>query len=185
MPNRTRDSSILALQGSLQRPLRWLGVLGAIPFVITVLVLGVMTASSSAGHPAPPLLLLAVIPAAVLIGHWLLMRRVRGVGASVAHGELVVNTGLSTKRIALAQLRKHGLRVIDLRERTEFKPWLRTMGTSLPGLAAGWFRLRNGQRALCLLLERDRVSYLRSDEDNMTLLLSLREPEILRALLER
>jgi len=185
MPNTTNGSSMLALQGSLQRPLRWLGVLGAIPFVITVLVLGVMTARSSAGQPVPPLLLLVVIPAAVLIGHWLIMRRLRGVGVSVAGGELVVNTGLRTKRIALAPLRKHGLRVIDLRERTEFKPWLRTMGTSLPGLAAGWFRLRNGQRALCLLLERDRVSCLRSDEDDVTLLLSLRDPDVLRALLER
>jgi Bacterial PH domain len=176
---------MLALQGSLQRPLRWFGVLCAIPFVITVVVLGVVTARGSSGHPAPPLLLLVLIPAAVLIGHLLLMRRLHRIGVSVADGELVVNTGLSTKRIALTQLRKHGLRVIDLRERTEFKPWLRIMGTSLPGLASGWFRLRNGQRALCLLLERDRVSYLRSDEDNTTLLLSLREPDVLRALLER
>jgi hypothetical protein len=176
---------MLALQGSLRRPLRWFGVLGAIPFVITVLVLGVMTARSSAGHPAPPLLLLALIPAVVLIGHLLLMRRFRGIGVSVAGGELVVDTGMSTKRIALVQLRKHGLRVIDLRERTDLEPWLRTMGTGLPGLAAGWFRLRNGQRALCLLLERDHVTYLRSDEDDVTLLLSLREPKMLRALLER
>ena len=176
---------MLALQGSLQRPLRWLGVFGAIPFVIVVVVLGVVTARGSTEHSAPPLLVLMLIPAAVLIGHWLLMRRLHRIGVSVADGELVVNTGLSTKRIALAQLRKHGLRIVDLRERTELKPWLRTMGTSLPGLAAGWFRLRNGQRALCLLLERDHVSYLRSDEDNVTLLLSLREPQTLRALLER
>ena len=47
------------------------------------------------------------------------------------------------------------------------------------------FRLRNGEKAVCLLPERRRVCYLRSDADNLSLLLSLAEPENLRALLER
>lgn len=41
------------------------------------------------------------------------------------------------------------------------------------------------KKAVCLLLERRRVCYLRSDDDNLSLLLSLAEPEKLRALLER
>jgi len=71
-----------------------------------------------------------------------------------------------------------------LSERTELKPVLKLWGTSLPGFAGGRFRLRNGETAICLLLDRTRVSYLRSD-DGMAVLLSLKEPEQLRALLQR
>jgi len=178
-------SHSLALAGSLERPLRWLTWLSTIPFAITVAVLGVVAAHAGPKQAPAPLLLLVVIPAAVLAAQLVLLRSIRQVGLSVAAGELVVNTGLGTKRIALANLRKHGLRVVNLRERTELKPWLRTRGTGVPGLSAGWFRLRNGERAVCLLLDGERVSYLRSDADNLSLLLSVRDPEALRALLER
>jgi hypothetical protein len=55
----------------------------------------------------------------------------------------------------------------------------------MPGLSTGWFRLRNGEKAVCLVTDRHRVSYLRSDADNMSLLLSLQNPEALKARLER
>jgi hypothetical protein len=55
----------------------------------------------------------------------------------------------------------------------------------LPGFVSGWFRLRNGEKAICVLLDHRRVSHLRSDADNLTLLLSLAEPDRLRSSLER
>jgi hypothetical protein len=93
-----------------------------------------------------------------------------------------VNTGLGRKRVPLSRLRAAGLRVVDLGERTELRPWLRLWGTGLPGFRAGWYRLRNGEKAVCLLLDRQRVSYLRSD-DGLSLLLSLERPDDLRALI--
>jgi len=179
------DLTPLPLAGSLERPLRWLYVLSALPLVISIAVLAVVAMRSGNAQAGPSLPLLVAIPAIVLLAQLLLVRSIRRVGASIGGGELVLNTGLGTKRIALAHLRKRGVRVIDLATHAELKPWLRTMGTGLPGLAAGWFRLRNGERALCLLTTRERVAYLRSDEDNLSLLLSLRDPEMLRALLER
>ena len=184
MGDSRRDMQNLALDGSLDRPLRWLGVLGAIPFAITVGVLA-FVALRMPQSAAPPLGLLVLIPGLVLAAHLLLVRRIGRVGVRVSADALIVDAGLSTRRIPLADLRRHGLRVVDLRERTDLQPWLRTMGTGLPGLSAGWFRLRNRERALCLLLQRERVCYLRSDADNVSLLLSLREPERLRALLAR
>jgi len=173
----------LPLAGSLQRPLRWLYLLSTIPLAIVVAVLVVLVLRG--GSAQPPSFLLIVIPLSVLLAQWLLVRGMRRVGASVERGELILDTGLGRKRIALAHLRGHGMHVVDLGARTDLKPWLRTMGTGLPGLAAGWFRLRNGERALCLLTSRERVAYLRSDVDNLSLLLSLRNPDALRALLER
>jgi len=102
----------------------------------------------------------------------------------VENGELVIVTGMGTKKIALAHLRARGLDVVDLRRRGEFVPRIRVWAASMPGLSAGWFTLRNGEKAFCLITEQDRVSYLRSATDNVSLLLSLENPEQLIALLQ-
>ncbi len=108
---------------------------------------------------------------------------IRRSGVRVEQDTLVVNTGTGSKRIAFTALRAHGLRVVDLSEHAELKPAIKLWGTGLPGFAGGWFKLRNGDKAVCLLLDRHRVSWLRSDNDRLTLLLSLANPDQLRKLL--
>ncbi|RYD15835.1 MAG: hypothetical protein EOP90_07205 [Lysobacteraceae bacterium] len=61
---------------------------------------------------------------------------------------------------------------------------MRTWGIGLPGLSSGWFRLRNGDRALCVLTDRGRTTVLRA-RDGTRLLLSLADPSPLREALER
>jgi hypothetical protein len=136
--------------------------------------------------PAFMPLVILLAPAIIAITTLVVIRSLRRAGVSVDQGELVVTIGIGrAKRVRLSSLRARGLQIVDLNERRELRPMLRTWGTSLPGFSAGWFRLRNGEKAVCMLLDRHRVSYLRSDEDNLSLLLSLAEPEKLRALLER
>jgi hypothetical protein len=60
------------------------------------------------------------------------------------------------------------------------KPWLRTWGIGLPGLASGWFRLRNKGKALCVLTGRERVTVLKAD-DGTWVLLSLADTAALRS----
>ena len=175
----------LALSGSLKRPLTWFAVLSTIPFVIAVAILFAVTQHVPNTRAAPPLALSIAVPAIILLVQLVLILRMRGVSVAVGGGDLLVNSGLGSQRIALSNLRKHGLRVIDLRARVELRPFVRTMGAGLPGLSSGWFRLRNGERALCILFGRERVAYLRSDADNLSLLLSLKKPEELQALIER
>jgi hypothetical protein len=114
-----------------------------------------------------------------------LMRLISRAQAYIENGELVMITGVGKKRIALANLRKHGLTVVDLNQRTALIPRLRLWGASMPGLNAGWFKLRNGEKAVCLITLQNRVSYLRSDADNLSLLLSLQNPDALKAMIER
>jgi len=175
----------LALAGSLRKPLLWLLALTGFPFLVMLvaltLVLTRLAPGSTAHLPAAALL----APVIILFAVFWLARSLLRAGASIDQGELVVNTGLGRKRIALSRLRAQGLHVVDLNERSELRPFIRTWGTGLPGFAGGWFRLRNGEKAVCVVLDRSRVSYLRSADDNLSILLSLAEPEKLRALLER
>jgi hypothetical protein len=174
----------LALNGSLQQAQRWLIALMGLPLVgvVVALVFGYTHAASAARTPM--LFAAATAPLVILLATAMILRSLKRAGVSVDQGELVVRPGIGSKRIELSALRSHGLSIVDLRERTELKPVLKLWGTSLPGFAGGRFRLRNGDSAICLLLDRSRVSYLRSD-DGMAVLLSLKEPEQLRALLQR
>ena len=175
----------LELSGSIGKPLLVLLVLMAIPLLIGGIALTFAQGHSSrpptGSLPAIVLLAPAIVVITAIVGAFLLARA----NVRVEHGVLVVNTGFGRQRVALASLRKHGLKVVDLHERDELKPARKTMGAGLPGFYGGWFRLRNGESAVCLVLDQHRVCYLRSDEQNLSLLLSLQHPETLRALIDR
>lgn len=67
-------------------------------------------------------------------------------------------------------------RRIDWTMMPELTPRRRTMGTGLPGYQAGWFRLRNGTRALLYLTDRSKAVYVPTTE-GYALLVSPSEPD--------
>jgi len=180
-----RTARSLPLAGSTRGPPLFLAALMIVPIIGIVAALGALHLSPAAASirlPFPEaVLIVPLLLGALTLWMW---RSLSRAGVRVESGDLIVDTGLGSKRVALQRLRAAGLRVVDLNERTELKPRWRTWGTSLPGFHSGWFRLRNGEKAVCLLLDRRRVSYLRSD-DGLSLLLSLERPDELRALIER
>lgn len=66
--------------------------------------------------------------------------------------------------------------VVDLRTNRELQPTLRTNGIGMPGYAAGWFRLRKGEKALLFVTDPSRVIYLPTRE-GYSVLMSVTEPE--------
>ena len=67
---------------------------------------------------------------------------------------------LSGRFIPKEQLRLDAARRVDLDQTTELRPRVRTWGTGLPGYQSGWFRLRNGERALVYLTDRRKAVYV-------------------------
>ena len=72
--------------------------------------------------------------------------------------------------------------IVDLGESTDYAPRRRTFGTGLPGYASGWFRLRNGEKALAYLTRRDAVLYLPTSLGYSLLLSADRPQELLASL---
>ena len=171
----------LALSGSRGKPMLWLAGLMAIPLLLVV-AFGADHAHMHGATPGNAQRIAIVLVCVVAVLILLLMSRAN---VRVDQGALIVNTSVGTKRIPLANLRAHGLHLVNFGTHPELRPVVKLWGTGLPGFAGGWFKLRNGDKAVCLLLDRHGIAYLRSDEDKLTLLLSLAEPEKLRALLER
>lgn len=75
-------------------------------------------------------------------------------------------------------------RILDLHKKSDLAPRRRTFGTGLPGYAAGWFKLRNGEKALVYLSRSTDVAYVPTT-DGYSLLLSVDNPHMFIDTLER
>ncbi len=80
------------------------------------------------------------------------------------------------RQIPFTQLDVSAARILDLNRNSQYLPKRRTLGTGLPGYASGWFRLRNGDKALLYLTSRESVVYLPTT-DGYVLLLSIDNAE--------
>ena len=54
----------------------------------------------------------------------------------------------------------HEARRVDFSVTPELVPARRTLGTGLPRYQSGWFRLKNGEKALLYLTDRSRAVYI-------------------------
>ena len=88
------------------------------------------------------------------------------------------------REIPLSHLNVAGARILNLTKRSEYSPARRTRGTGLPGYNSGWFRLRNGEKALLYLTHYHDVVYVPTSE-GFSLLLSVEEPQKFMEALQR
>ena len=116
----------------------------------------------------------------ILIGVTLLMvltaRGARGSTFELSEAGLRIRGDVYGQFIATAELRGRDARIVALAVSTELSPQARTAGTAVPGYHAGWFRLRNREKALLYLTARDRAVYVPTTRE-YSLLLSPEDPE--------
>ena len=95
-----------------------------------------------------------------------------------AAGGLDLTTTFYRQRLSLGELCIDRARVVDLAERTEFTPLLKTNGLSLPGFQSGWFRLRDRSKAFVAIAGGQRVVWLPTTR-GFVLLLQPHQPQAL------
>ncbi len=78
--------------------------------------------------------------------------------------------------IPASALRGADARVVNLTEATELRPSLRVGGTAVPGYQSGWYRLKNGEKALLYVTNKERAVYVPTTK-GYSLLLSPQDPE--------
>ena len=111
------------------------------------------------------LTLLSLIVAAIII-----MYGLRTPQFSIDSDKLQIGNSFYGRTIAIADLQLDRARMIDLATSPELSPQWRTNGVALPGRKAGWFRLRNGQKALLFLTRQNRILYIPSNSDYVLML---------------
>src|SRR5581483_10765699 len=129
---------------------------------------------------ARPMWALAIVLAAVIVSVGLvLFFLLRGGSASrfeVSPAGIRLGGGLYGRFIPAAQIRGDSARRVDLREEAGLRPRWRTFGIGLPGYQAGWFRLRDGEKALLYLTDRTRAVYVPTTA-GYALLVSPQDPD--------
>jgi hypothetical protein len=78
-----------------------------------------------------------------------------------------------------ASIEPAGAEVIDLRQRRDYLPRVRTNGIGLPGYRVGWFGLANGKRAL-LFVTDSKVVVRVPTRDGFDLLIGAANPHALQ-----
>ena len=103
----------------------------------------------------------------------------------VGAGELKLVGDFWARSIPIESIRLEGAAVLDLKKSPDYAPRIRTFGTAVPGYASGWYRLRNGEKALAYLTQRDSVVYIPTSLGYSLLLSADRPEELLAALRSR
>ena len=108
----------------------------------------------------------AMLAIALLLGpvwgvlDWALRRQHLALGKD----GLTLTTSFYKRTLPLGSLKLDHARVITLDEHIDFKPRLKTNGTSLPGIKSGWFRLANGNKALVSIRSNGPLLWLPTGE---------------------
>lgn len=118
-----------------------------------------------------------ILVGALLLMVWLAwsMQHVR---FTVSNDGLRLQGDLYGRMVPLKSLKLNEAVVTNLNTDKEHQPKWRTMGTALPGYAAGWFKLRNGEKALLFVTDKTRVARIPTTE-GYSLMLSVSNPAAL------
>jgi Bacterial PH domain len=93
----------------------------------------------------------------------------------VSPGVLKIRGGLYGRSVPLSDLVLDRARMLNLQEDTEYGLSWRTNGIGLPGYKAGWFKLKNGEKALVFITDPRRVAYVPTRR-NFALMVSVASP---------
>ena len=148
-----------------------------------VLAIGASVAAMTMASDTPPLAAWLVVPFVLLVGGVLALA-LRRRALVLDNRELQVRATFYTKKLAVESIDLDKARVVSLEEHTELAPTLKTNGFSLPGFKAGHFRLRNLNKAFCLVTDRTRVLTLPLRDGSLVLVSPARPVDLLARLRE-
>lgn len=88
---------------------------------------------------------------------------------------LRIKRDLYGRLVPLSSIDFENIRALDLTRDGEYRMKWRTNGAGLPGYRAGWFKLRNGEKALAFVTDMKRVVYVPT-RDGYSVLMSVPDP---------
>jgi hypothetical protein len=146
-------------------------------FVIVIAAILIVTMIISSYEPAG-----IAISLVVIVGLTVLFAAI-GYQAShtaftITDRGLKIGPGMYSWFIPREKIVAAGIKVINLELDKEYAPRWRMNGAGLPGYEAGWFKLKNKEKALLFVTDRSSVVYIPTTE-NYSVMLSVREADLM------
>ena len=85
--------------------------------------------------------------------------------------------GLYGKNINKEFIIKDGIRIINLNEKSDYVPYLRTNAIGFPRYYEGWFRLKNREKALVLIRGKTKKAVYIPTRKDFSIVLGTNDPE--------
>jgi len=82
---------------------------------------------------------------------------IKNINISIKDNEIKINSLLYGRKIPIEDIMVNEIRTINLNENNEYKISIRTNGISLPNFLLGWMKLKNGNKALVYLTNKNNV----------------------------
>ena len=127
---------------------------------------------------------IAVIPLLFFFFFGYILHSSRHATFEVSETGLRIRGDLYGRAVPASSIIASGITKIDLRNDREHQPKWRSNGIAVPGYLSGWFRLRNGEKALLFVTDRQQVVYIPT-RNRYSLLVSVQEPDRFVSALQR
>jgi hypothetical protein len=101
--------------------------------------------------------LILVITIPLIILSFGIMSSMRNTTFTLTEKELIIKAAFYGRKIPLENIMIDGIKAISLDEDTDYNLAMRTNGTALPQFKSGWFRLKDREKALVFITDKDSV----------------------------
>jgi len=142
-------------------------------------VFEIQPSSNTVLYMVIPLCILLLAVMVLLVACYISSKRA---SFTINNGTLEISATLYGRKIPLSDIRKEDVARINPGEDAGLQTRWRTNGIGLPGYSEGWFRLKNGKKALLFVTDKNR-SVLVPTKKDFVLILSPADPdEFIRAI---
>ena len=128
------------------------------------------------GSSSAIIILVIIIPILISVFFGINFLMLKNVRFNVSKDELQIKGGLYRRVLKINELDMDSLSLVDLTANKNYSPVIKKNGIGLPGIKEGWFKLKNGEKALLFLTDMKKVVYLQTTK-GYSLLLSVKNPE--------
>jgi len=101
------------------------------------------------------IMLIIIIPLIILT--FGIINSMKNTTINLSENELIIKSMFYGRKIPLENIIINGIKKINLEENTEYNISIRTNGISIPSFKSGWMRLKNGEKALTFITDKNNV----------------------------
>ena len=101
------------------------------------------------------IMLIIIIPLIILA--FGIINSMKNTTINLSENELIIKSMFYGRKIPLENIIINGIKKINLEENTEYNISIRANGISIPSFKSGWMRLKNGEKALTFITDKNNV----------------------------